>query len=322
MPTIPINYDRFEGDNRSNSIYKTRHPRSVALLGYGDRDYLLGSRFNDYIDGGEGADYMWGGGGNDVYVVDNVNDEVYDTPGDGTYRSGTWDTVYSTVSYTLSDNIELLVLEGNAIRGTGNSGIDNVFGNSQHNILRTGGGDGSAIAGGDGNDRIYGSNSTREDLRGDNGNDTIYGYRGEDYLNGGNGNDRLYGGYDNDYLTGNSGDDLLVGSVGSSDREIDTYKGGSGRDTFSLTANRGSYSVLAYDNHGASDYAKIEDFNLSEDRLQLVRGHSYGVTDARRWRGLTGTAITTGSGEDIIAVLENVSNPRSINPSRHFYLVS
>ena len=43
---------------------------------------------------------MFGGVGNDIYVVDNVNDVVTESAGEGT------DLIQSSVSYTTSSNVE------------------------------------------------------------------------------------------------------------------------------------------------------------------------------------------------------------------------
>jgi len=80
------------------------------------------------------------------------------------------DTVRSTVSYGLGDNIENLILTGAAaISGTGNV-LNNILkGNSEANVL----------SGLDGDDRLYGNA----------GDDTLLGGTGNDILNGGIGSD-------------------------------------------------------------------------------------------------------------------------------------
>ena len=49
---------------------------------------------------------MYGGAGNDTYFVDNAMDAVVENPGEGT------DAVFASVNYTLTANVEALVLEG------------------------------------------------------------------------------------------------------------------------------------------------------------------------------------------------------------------
>ena len=153
------------------------------LWGGAGNDTLYGNAGDDVLDGGAGADTMYGGTGNDTYIVDDVNDKVVELPGEGTN-----DVVRATVSYTLSDNVETLWLDGNApINGTGNSGANTIWGNYADNTLRGGGGN-DVLHGGGGNDTLYGGTGD-DQLFGDAGNDIIYGGGGKDLLDGGAGAD-------------------------------------------------------------------------------------------------------------------------------------
>src|SRR3569623_1560276 len=97
---------------------------------------LAGNSLNNTLDGGAGADTLSGGLGNDTYVVDNTADVVTENLNEGT------DTVQSSVTYTLGNNVENLTLTGTAaINGTGNT-LDNILtGNSLANVLTGGLGD-------------------------------------------------------------------------------------------------------------------------------------------------------------------------------------
>jgi Ca2+-binding RTX toxin-like protein len=83
------------------------------------------------------------------------------------------DTVYSSVSYDLSANVDNLVLTGTATNGTGNALDNHLIGNSANNVLE--GGAGADI------------------LDGQSGTDTLWGGNGNDLLIGGNGADTLIG---------------------------------------------------------------------------------------------------------------------------------
>jgi len=135
------------GNALDNAI--TGNALGNTLLGGLGNDALTGLGGNDTLDGGVGADAMTGGVGNDLYFVDNAGDSVVELGGEGT------DTVSSSISYTLGDNVENLVLTGSATNGTGN-GLDNVItGNSVANTLSGGAGN-DRLVGGDGVDSLIG----------------------------------------------------------------------------------------------------------------------------------------------------------------------
>ena len=118
------------------------------LQGYGNSgiNTLTGNSGNNLLNGGAGADTMQGGLGNDVYFVDDVGDQVIENLNEGT------DAVFSTVDYTLTANVETLVLQGAGnLSGTGNTLDNKLFGNSGDNTLNGGAG-ADRLTGGLGND--------------------------------------------------------------------------------------------------------------------------------------------------------------------------
>ena len=76
------------------------------LFGGAHNDTLVGGLDNDELDGGAGADQMFGGSGDNVYFVNNSGNVVSEFLGSG------YDTVFSSISFTLPTGIEALVLEG------------------------------------------------------------------------------------------------------------------------------------------------------------------------------------------------------------------
>ncbi|MEK7412336.1 MAG: S8 family serine peptidase, partial [Planctomycetota bacterium] len=116
---------------------------------------ITGNSGNNILDGGTGADTLIGDGGDDTYLVDNGSDSVIEQAGGGI------DTVQSSVSYTLSPEIENLALTGpstgsgqaGAINATGNAANNTLTGNSNDNTL-DGAGGADTVIGGAGDD-IY-----------------------------------------------------------------------------------------------------------------------------------------------------------------------
>src|SRR5262249_15020397 len=135
----------FENPNEgSDAIFSTvnyRLPADVETLvlqgsgdlqGYGNSqaNSVYGNSGNNLLDGGVGADTMVGGAGNDTYFVDNAGDKVIENAGQGN------DAVFSTVSFTLTPDVEVLVLQGGSnLNGTGNALANSIYGNSGDNVL-------------------------------------------------------------------------------------------------------------------------------------------------------------------------------------------
>lgn len=132
----------------------------------------------------DGADNAVGGSGSDIYYVNSVAVTISESSGTG----GGTDLVQSSVSYTLADSVEQLMLTGvGNSGGTGNAGDNKLTGNSGNNVLDGLDGD-DGISGGDGSDTLNGGAGS-DILRGDGGNDR---------LDGGAGRDALFGGADAD----------------------------------------------------------------------------------------------------------------------------
>ncbi|HRL75763.1 MAG TPA: M10 family metallopeptidase C-terminal domain-containing protein [Candidatus Accumulibacter phosphatis] len=128
---------------------------SANLAGTGNalNNVLTGNGGANLLDGGLGADTMFGGAGDDIYVVDNLADKVFETAtASSPVDSGGSDTVRSSVSWTLGNFVENLVLEGSGNLGaTGNALANTLRGNAGNNLL-----DGKAgidvLDGGEGSD--------------------------------------------------------------------------------------------------------------------------------------------------------------------------
>jgi Ca2+-binding RTX toxin-like protein len=158
------------------------------LNGLEGNDTLFGGEGNDTLDGGTGSDILYGGNGYDIYIVDDVGDQIIEISDPNNAET---DTVKSSITWMLGDNLENLWLTGNAaINGTGNDLDNYIWGNDADNSLFGGGGN--------------------DILRGDGGNDSLDGGAGNDILSGGVGNNYLNGGTGSDYLSGGSGNDTYI----------------------------------------------------------------------------------------------------------------
>ncbi len=108
-----------------------------------------GNALNNVLTGNGGANVLTGLAGNDTYVV-GAGDTVVEAASAGT------DSVQSSVTFTLSVNVENLTLTGTAaISGTGNTLANSLTGNTAANILKGDAGN-DVLAGGLGNDSLTG----------------------------------------------------------------------------------------------------------------------------------------------------------------------
>ncbi len=227
--------------NRVESIqFYDGRKLSIGNLFIGDSaaNSLVGNSSDNLLSGLAGADTMSGALGNDIYTVDDSMDVVIESKNQGI------DLVESTISYSLNDNVENLILLGSlAINGNGNQLNNQLTGNIGNNVLN--GGDGlDVLNGGDGADTLIGGSGDDIYIV-DSLTDTIIETSGggKDTVESsvsytlGNFNENLtltgkldisgFGNMLNNVVTGNSGDNILNGLEG-----VDTLIGGSGNDIY------------------------------------------------------------------------------------------
>ena len=264
----------------------------LVLTGNAAANILLGGGGNDTINGGAGADTLIGGQGDDTYVVDNRGDTVVEATDEGS------DSVISTVSYILTDNIENLTLTGVAsISGTGNP-LDNLLtGNAAANVLN--GGEGiDTMIGGLGND-IYAVDDEDDVVIEEVGQgiDTIQST--VSYELGANLENLTLLGLDaidgtgnefNNILTGNVAANMLVGGGGN-----DTLNGGAGIDTL--------IGGLGNDTYMVDDVADVVVENVGEGTDTVQSTVSYTLGANLENLTLLGTDAVNGTGNDFNNVL-------------------
>ncbi len=146
---------------------------TATATGTINNDDFIGTSGPDTLVGTSGADAMTGLAGNDTYTVNNAGDLVIEALNQGT------DTVQASISYTLPNNVENLLLTGTGnLNGAGNALNNQITGNS--------------------------------------GNNNLNGAAGIDTLIGGAGNDSLNGAAGRDTLTGGLGADIFIFQFGQS----------------------------------------------------------------------------------------------------------
>jgi Ca2+-binding RTX toxin-like protein len=184
--------------------------------------------------------------------VDNIGDITTEAASAGT------DTVYALVNYTLSSNVENLILSGSGnLNGTGNSLANTITGNAGNNTL-SGGTGADTLIGGAGDDTYVVDNvgdvvtentgegvdtirsSVTYTLGANVENLTLTGTSGikatgnalDNVLSGNTGANTLTGNAGNDTLDGGAGADILIGGTGN-----DTYQVGLGYGAETIQEN-------------------------------------------------------------------------------------
>jgi len=315
------------GNELDNVI--TANSAGDSLFGGIGNDTLIGGAGSDTLDGGLGADTLLGGAGNDTYIVDQSGDVVTENLNEGT------DTVKASVNYTLTANVENLILTGTtATQGTGNA-LDNVLTGNDAGDTLSGGAGNDTLIGGAGNDTFIGG--TGNDIyvvgqAGDTvienvneGTDTVQssfnytlganlenltltgatatqgtGNELNNVLIGNNAGDTLSGGAGNDTITGGTGSDVIDGGAGD-----DAMAGGLGDDTYLVDSFNDVITELA--TAGVDTVLASSSFALSAniENLTLV-GTTAGLTatgnaqDNVLTANQAGSALSGGAGNDTL----------------------
>ena len=272
-------------------------------IGGGGDDILIGNDSANILNGGAGADTMNGGAGDDIYFVDNVNDDVVEANEVG------FDEIRSTVSYDLAGRyVERLVLLGSAdINAIGNSKANRLVGNDGDNIL-DGKGGADLMAGGKGNDtyvvnhagdRVYENrNEGFDEIRSAVSYD-LAGTYVERLVLLGSADLNATGNSQANRLVGNSGDNILNGLGGA-----DQMAGGLGDDTYHVD-NVGD-RIYESAGQGRDHVIASINFNLAgiyAEDLTLTGSARYGIGNSLD-NVITGNAeyniLSGGGGDDVL----------------------
>ncbi len=207
---------------------------SINGVGNDLSNILTGNSGNNTLNGGAGADAMAAGAGNDNYIVDDAGDTAVELADEG------FDTVKSSVSYTLSVYIEELTLLGTAtLNATGNAQDNTLRGTIANNILDGRGGADKMIGGAGDDTYVVDSIGDAVVESAGNGIDTVMANVSyflapnvDNLTLTGTASINATGNGQTNILTGNSGHNILIGGGGA-----DTMSGGGGNDTLVINTN-------------------------------------------------------------------------------------
>jgi Ca2+-binding RTX toxin-like protein len=176
--------DLLEGGDNTDSLYGGNN--DDQLFGGNGADRLYGGAGNDSLTGGtaaeSGTNRLYGGQGGDSYFITSTRDLVTEVSG----GTGT-DAVFSDISYTLTIQVENLILTGTAANGTGNGSANVIVGNAAANVL-DGGLGADTLTSGLGNDTLIGGSASDVFVF-----DTALGASNVDHISDfGFGNDRIH----------------------------------------------------------------------------------------------------------------------------------
>lgn len=324
------------GNDTINGISSAYGSVDDIIYGNDGDDTINGGIGDDILDGGNDDDTVSGGSGSDTYIyssgLDTFNEgHSYSTEEDIILLNGYSISDITSVSAAGAYNFDLRIVF--------NSGVDEILIQNQFNTYTiekivdangdelslldaddwvvltsssesyTSGSTSLTILGQDGDDNIYGDNTTDTDdiiyggdgddfirtwggndivyggdgidtIYLDDGNDVAYGGNGNDVINGGDGDDEIHGGEGMDTLRGNGGTDVIYGDGGDDTifghDEVDTIYGGSGNDTI----KGGDSDDLLYGDDGDDIIFGQNDNDTiyggdGEDLIRGDAGHDY-----------------------------------------------
>ncbi|WP_255646713.1 hypothetical protein [Inquilinus sp. Marseille-Q2685] len=234
-----------------------RGSSDINGIGNALNNEISGNDGANLLDGGGGTDVLSGGGGADIYVVDSVGDQVIE------YGGKDVDLVRASVSFTLSRNVELLMLMGGGdVNGTGNDLNNTIQGNDGANVLDGREGD-DVLIGRGGND-TYIVDSSGDVIAEAAGGGVDHVFSSVDWVLTMNTETLTLTGHDDIDGVGNSRANTIAGNDGSN-----TLNGGDGADVLVGGGGNDIYEIASFD--GTVD--KIVEAEGGGVDLVLVSNH-------------------------------------------------
>jgi Ca2+-binding RTX toxin-like protein len=301
---------RLVGNDLDNVL--TGNSGNNRLVGGNGNDTVIGNGGADTLNGGSGADHLDGSGGNDIYLVDDAGDVVFEA-----FNAGTDEVQATMATYTLTDNVENLRFTGlGSFSGTGN-GLNNRLTSGSGDDTLDGGAGVDTMLGGTGNDtyhvdntsdfineallggvdtvftttsyslgsnveNLVSTNATGATLRGNGLANQITGGSGADSIFGGNGNDTIEGGAGNDTMAGGGNNDVFVFNAGFGADTINGFDSNplNGQDLLDISGLGISAATFGAEVNitGVVGTGTVVSFTGSADTITLIGVNAANVT--------------------------------------------
>ncbi|HZF95895.1 MAG TPA: hypothetical protein VEZ20_13610, partial [Allosphingosinicella sp.] len=289
-----------------------------ALTGNASANTISGGAGDDVLDGGAGIDSMAGGAGNDVYVVDHLQDSVYDVSGAADEIRTALSTFFLTDNHFGIENLTGISNAGQSLTGnasanviTGGAGNDTLSGGGGADLLRGRAGDDvyliyddspaaieeqagegtdevrtlrAAFTLGENLENLTGMSDRGQALTGNALANVLKGGAGADTLDGKAGADTMIGGAGDDLYFADDAGDLVVEAAGGGNDEVRTALG-----AFTLAANVERLT-------GTSNAGQVLTGNALAN--VIVGGAGNDVLDG----GAGADTMTGGDGDDVYIV--------------------
>ncbi|MBN8509195.1 MAG: matrixin family metalloprotease [Burkholderiales bacterium] len=286
-----MSYRDFVGDNTGSvgSSFFPTGPMLYDILAiqalYGANwSYNSGNNTYSWAAGATVYEAIWDGGGIDTITASNQNQSVILH-----LTSGIYSTIGASMSDTNANVRNNLVVAFNAWieNATGSGFNDELYGNTQGNVLQGLGG----------NDTMRGSEWGDRAI---DGNDTMYGGGGDDFMGGHDGNDWMYGDAGNDSVIGDGGSDVVSGGTGN-DWVVGDYTDGAGNGNDVLYGNDGADTLEGGTGNDTLYGGNDNDYLYGQSGNDFLDGEAGNDT---LQGGFSTDTVNGGIGNDRIQILD------------------
>jgi Ca2+-binding RTX toxin-like protein len=319
-------------DGGAGNDLMTGNAGNDSMNGGVGNDTMRGGIGNDTMRGGDGIDIMNGGAGDDILIGDKGDDQMNGQRGNDRLI---WNNGDNSDRMSGGDGTDVIEVNGAIDVGDeftlNQNGTNAIFDRvnlipfrltvdtAEQFEVNGGGGDDSftvndlsattlaqvSFSGGDGNDRLDGTNtSTVLVADGGVGNDTLIGGSAIDTLNGGDGNDTVIGRRGDDVMNGHAGNDRLIWNNGDNS---DRMSGGDGTDVIEVNGADTAGDQFTLNQNGTNaifDRVNLVPFRLTVDTAEQFEVNGGGGDDSFIVNDLSNTDVALvsfngGEGNDL-----------------------